>query len=456
MKKCQTLMIVKEDPSNPKNSQITYLCKEFKDKYNREVRVSASLCTHCVNGNKEFLFHSWLNPGKRTAKILPYKQLSVLQMGMNFVKALVTFAKDGFKRTSKKEFIERCICCDSCGGGGSCPYCGCLINLKARMNSEKGCPNPETYPGLPKYPPKNYWQVCKETTSIIIPARNEKYLDLTIKNLAKNAVGKIEVIVVLDGYNQSIQQIKGLDIKVLKFDKVIGKRAAVNAGAAKAKGKYLFFIDSHCTMSEGWDTRLKYACGEKDLVVSSIIPIDEKTWKRKSDGGVYRHVYLTQSLEEKWWNRSVNLEGPLFEETMAFTACGWMIQKAYFDSLGGHDDLSLGHWGYEGAEWALKVWLNKKDPGRVLLRQDVYCGHLFNTNANSGLYKAEMITLEEFHQKMVIKYGDKIQVLFTKFDISDWNDSPPKTVVVERVTETVIKDNATGKILARKVNKIKV
>ena len=40
--------------------------------------------------------------------------------------------------------------------------------------------------------------------SIIIPARNEVYLNRTIKDLQDKATGDIEIIVVLDGYDVEV------------------------------------------------------------------------------------------------------------------------------------------------------------------------------------------------------------------------------------------------------------
>tara|TARA_R110002020_G_scaffold302595_2_gene517995 strand:- start:22541 stop:22765 length:225 start_codon:yes stop_codon:yes gene_type:complete len=60
---------------------------------------------------------------------------------MNFGKAIVRHAADGFHRADDDVVEKRERLCNACPAnkGGECELCGCLVNLKVTWRSEK-CP----------------------------------------------------------------------------------------------------------------------------------------------------------------------------------------------------------------------------------------------------------------------------------------------------------------------------
>ena len=72
-------------------------------------------------------------------------------------------------------------------------------------------------------------------------------------------------------------------------------------------------------------------------------------------------------------------ERKLEEETMSIIGQAYMVTKDYYFQSGGCDE-SLGRWGASGLEWSLKTWLTG---GRVIVRTDVVCGHLFRENGKT-------------------------------------------------------------------------
>ena len=99
--------------------------------------------------------------------------------------------------------------------------------------------------------------------SIIIAARNEQYLEQTIRNVLSNARGEIEILVMLDGWIPEPQIHTG-DGRVIfhHFQESIGQRQCINAGAKLAKGKYVMKLDAHCAVDEGFDIKLAQDCEE--------------------------------------------------------------------------------------------------------------------------------------------------------------------------------------------------
>ena len=71
--------------------------------------------------------------------------------------------------------------------------------------------------------------------SVIIPARNELYLQKTIDGLLSNAAGDVEVIVILDGYWPD-PDLKADPRLIVVHREKRGMRASINAGVDIARG----------------------------------------------------------------------------------------------------------------------------------------------------------------------------------------------------------------------------
>jgi hypothetical protein len=398
-----------------------FVCKKAFKKTGYTCRMYWSFCLLCEKDDKVFanLCNKLIEYHKRKS-LKPYQQLSIFEMGENFIRAIGRASKEGFKKVEKKIYIERQMCCSICGGKGRCPYCGCFRKPKAWLKSEESCPNPQTYPNLKKYPPRNYWAVCDEMTSVIIPAREEIYLNRTIENLLANATGNVEVIVILDGYEYDIM--KDARIKIIKHKEPLGQRVSMNEAAQIAEGQYLFRIDAHCTMSEGWDTKLKCACDDRSIAVPIIKDLNPDTWQIYENTKISSFAYLDRNFCHKWWsNYKTPQNWKIVEETMSFIGLAWMIKKKYFEQLGGFDDLTIGKYGFIGPEWSLKVWLSPQYPGRVLLRTDVICAHRWYNSKEERPFIEWDIGANKWRQKVMDRYGERIYQLIDRFKpMSEW------------------------------------
>jgi glycosyltransferase involved in cell wall biosynthesis len=93
--------------------------------------------------------------------------------------------------------------------------------------------------------------------SVIIPSRVEPYVGKTIQDILDNAVGDIEIILVLDGVTPDHELPDDKRLKIYRNSKVMGLRASLNAAIDVSRSKYIFKIDAHCTVGEGWDKILK-------------------------------------------------------------------------------------------------------------------------------------------------------------------------------------------------------
>ena len=201
----------------------------------------------------------------------------------------------------------------------------------------------------------------KETVSVMIPVGqvDEQYLERTVQSIEGNAVGPIEILVEHDHEGE-------------------GHRFLTNRMAARARGKYLLRIDCHVALSEGWDARMKASCGPTTLLKPMLDALDTETWTGKGrDMGM---ILLTKTMQNTYPLMSESLEERAIEqETMSILGCAYMIQKDYYWHHDGCEE-ALGVWGAGGLEWVLKVWLTG---GRVILRTDVVCCHLFRQSGTT-------------------------------------------------------------------------
>src|SRR5437016_4799298 len=103
--------------------------------------------------------------------------------------------------------------------------------------------------------------------SAIIPSRNDPYLTQTIAELLQNARGSVEVLAVIDGPSEHALPQLGSRVKLIEVPEAQGMRAAINRAASEAQGDWLLKIDSHCAISNGYDTLLSQH-GNDALVIA--------------------------------------------------------------------------------------------------------------------------------------------------------------------------------------------
>jgi len=78
--------------------------------------------------------------------------MNVLQLLTNFSKEFTTFAKRGMPLVSKPMYKERIEACEKCEHRKNikCGLCGCIVAVKARMETAD-CPNtPSKWPKINK------------------------------------------------------------------------------------------------------------------------------------------------------------------------------------------------------------------------------------------------------------------------------------------------------------------
>lgn len=306
------------------------------------------------------------------------------------------------------------------------------------------------------------------SVSCIIPAFNEQeWLNRTIENIFSTSSGEIEVIVVLNGYDQKVDS----RAKVIKSSENVGERIAMNWAVKESTGTHILRIDAHCDFSPiGWDVMMETATGPMDMTQAVLTAcriewdrlndIDKARWLAKSKtpqewiawdripGHRYERCRLLPTMEAKWEKPNRIEEGklqPMLIPNMSSTGCGMMWRREFYDLIGGASE-DLPPMGAIGEEFSVKTWLAG---GRVQTLTRVMIGHIFSTGAYDtvGVLRAR--------QMLVDRYGRRYPEIRAKFPDLDWEEElkpttefkeHARTVTVTRSETTESKDEE-GKVI---------
>lgn len=258
--------------------------------------------------------------------------------------------------------------------------------------------------------------------SVIIPARNEMFLRNTVEDILKNKRGKTEIIAVLDGEWTDPPLIQHDDMNIIYVPQSIGQRAAINLGVKLSKAKFVMKLDAHCSWDEGCDVKMLEMFKEVGDNVTAI-PIMRNLWAfdwkcRRCNWRIYQDKapkrcgkcndsrYLIRKMLwigknnpqstsycfdsepkftyfEDWKHRPQyrkDKEEKGLTETMSIQGSCFMLTREKYQELNICDE-TLGSWGNQGIEVALKTWLAG---GRVLCNHKTWYAHLFRTKHEFG------------------------------------------------------------------------
>jgi glycosyltransferase involved in cell wall biosynthesis len=209
-------------------------------------------------------------------------------------------------------------------------------------------------------------------TSVLIPARNEPYLQQTIDDLFAKAQREIEIIVILDGYwpNPVIKDHKNL--KLIHFAPARGMRHAINAAARIAQGKFLLKCDAHCMFDEKFDEKLTLDCDESTVLVPVRYTLDPATWTRDNKAHEFQYIRKEDFKGKGWPEFASRVKGQALCDLMTTQGSCWFMRKETFSKLGGLDDEHFGQMGREAQEVSLKAWLSG---GKFLLTRRTWYAH---------------------------------------------------------------------------------
>lgn len=264
--------------------------------------------------------------------------------------------------------------------------------------------------------------------SIIIPARNEEFINLTVENILKKRKADTEVIVIFDGLWPAVPLKQDDRVNVIYHPKSVGQRAAINDGVRMSRAKYIMKLDAHCTLDIGFDEKLIAGAKELGREVTQVpkqFNLHAFDWICEDDHRRYQgpsgpcsnclnckrvinrndetsgrceceHPKACGKPTKKdimfkpRWNRvttrwrfdrklhfqywGTKETGP-YIETMSLLGACWFLDREWYWELGGSDE-EHGSWGQQGTEIACKSWLSG---GKVITNTNTWFSHLFRT-----------------------------------------------------------------------------
>lgn len=213
--------------------------------------------------------------------------------------------------------------------------------------------------------------------SAIIPAYKDQFLYKTIDSLLDNAVGPIEVIVVLDGYWPDPPIKSDERIKLLHLGKNRGMRGAINAGVSIASGEFLLRSDQHCMFAKGYDKVLTETCEPNWIVTTTRYFLDPIKWEVMDIPPVnYEKLVIQGNVKfsgQRWKQRDEERKDIMIDETMAMQGSMWMMPKAWWE----HAIVELQTEGYgqmyqDSHEMIFKTW---QKGGKMMLNKNTWFAH---------------------------------------------------------------------------------
>ncbi len=247
--------------------------------------------------------------------------------------------------------------------------------------------------------------------SVVIPARNERWLARTVQDVLGHAKAETEVIVVCDNSWPDPPLQDHPRLTVVHYSEPIGQRAAVNQAVRLSRAKYVMKLDGHSAVDDGFDVKLMAPYEDGRLrwdctTIPRMYNLHVYDWQcQNCQGRTYQGAKPTEcptckgaefAMLEVWaprMNRRTDFarfdaelhfqywhhyehrpesKGDLMDVMSSVGACFFM-RREWFRKIGGLDE-AHGFWGQFGTEISCKSWLGG---GRQVVNKTTWFSHYF-------------------------------------------------------------------------------
>lgn len=275
--------------------------------------------------------------------------------------------------------------------------------------------------------------------SFLIPARNEIYLERTIRDILANCRGEVEILVGLDGYLPEPQIVIG-DNRVVFYDykSPVGHRRITNDLAKLAKGEFICKIDAHCAISPGFDVEMAAHCEPSWTVIPRMYALDITTWKPKLNKRT-DYMYISGPTGDKpfrasYFNSGQPKNEKMIDETMACMGPCFFMRRDRFFAQGGCDE-AHGGWGAQSVEVSLKAWLSG---GALMVNKGAWFAHWFRNGGIGFPYeisgnaqeRARIYSRDLWLNDKWPLATRKLSWLIEKFNPPTWEKAVPLSVII--------------------------
>ena len=250
--------------------------------------------------------------------------------------------------------------------------------------------------------------------SIVIPARNERWLAQTIADILEHREADTEVIAILDGAWAEPGIPQHPAVTVLYLPESIGQRAATNLGVSLSTAPYVMKCDGHVSFAQGFDRVLIEAakelgpdvtqipsqrnlhvfdqvcesCGRRDYQCPPLTaclacgqPVrQELVWKPR--GGTLTESWTFTAEPKFQYGGTPHKPTSDIADVMSSLGACFFMSRERFCQLGGLDE-AHGSWGSFGIEIACKSWLSG---GRQVVNRRTWFAHYFRVGGQGFPY----------------------------------------------------------------------
>jgi glycosyltransferase involved in cell wall biosynthesis len=225
------------------------------------------------------------------------------------------------------------------------------------------------------------------SVSVIIPARNERYLEATLESLYQHAGTEIEVVVVMDGPTQYPISKPYPNLVVYEYDEPQGIRACINQGVHLASGSVLLKLDAHVGVGDDFVSKLAADCQDNQVMVARRWTLDLGPWEKQPRAVDYYYLScpwtdprgMMQSCP--WISKTEAQADDGIDDLMCFQGSMWMMTRAWWRMLSGIS--SAGQY-VEHHEISMKTWALG---GSVVINKGAWYAH---PKAGSRGYEMDM------------------------------------------------------------------
>jgi hypothetical protein len=233
--------------------------------------------------------------------------------------------------------------------------------------------------------------------SIVIPSKQEIFLQKTILDVLEKATGDIEIFPILDGYEPPAEEIvNDPRVQYIRFPPTVyaKKRHGINHVADICTGDYLMSLDAHCMMDHGFDTKILADIQDNWVVVPRRNRLDAENWclqPQIDKRPPIDYEYLMWPLQFdppafhgfKWDAKTIaNMDKPI-DDIITFQGSCWIMHKDWFKKCGLMQIEGYTGWGQEAEEISFKTWLNG---GRVVVDKSTWYAHLHKGTKYGRMY----------------------------------------------------------------------
>jgi len=224
--------------------------------------------------------------------------------------------------------------------------------------------------------------------SVVIPSWKDPYLVKHINSLLDNALGTIEILVVLDGYWRGDLP-DDPRVRIVHLGKNRGMRGAINAGVSIARGEFIMRTDEHCCFAKGYDKIMTNSCQPNWIMTAKRFFLDPKKWEVMDIEPVVHEKLVIQGGKKfsgiRWREQDEKMKDEPISETMAMQGSMWLMPKKWWESVIG--ELQTEGYGpliQDSHEMVFKTW---KAGGKLMVNKNTWFAHKhrrFSRSHNNG------------------------------------------------------------------------